>query len=262
MAKISDISNKATLSVIDQMGRQVDLPHMPSRIISLVPSITEYLVDLGLEDRLVGRTKFCIRPERVVQTIPAIGGTKKFDFDKISALEPDLIIGNKEENYASGIEQLAHSFPVWMSDILNLEHNFEMMESIGTMTGKSVEAASWIHRVRSNFRKYYKKYSGRVRYLIWRRPYMVAGRGTFISHVLEYLGYENAILQMRYPEIDPYILQRLKADQVFLSSEPFPFKQKDIQEFQKIFPGALTRLVDGEAFSWYGSRLAKVSFDF
>ena len=90
---------------------------------------------------------------------------------------------------------------------------------------------------------------------------MVAGRGTFINSVLEYLGYENIVLQRRYPQIDDYILETLSADKIFLSSEPFPFKETHLKEFRALFPNALTRLVDGEAFSWYGSRLAKVNFD-
>lgn len=260
MDKTSDTSSN--WRVKDQMGREIDLPHTPQRIISLVPSITEYLVDLGLGNRLVGRTKFCIHPEEKVKDIDRIGGTKKFNFEKIEALQPDLIIGNKEENYEQGIEQLSSTYPVWMSDILNLEQNFEMMAALGDITGKREEAASWIRRVRQNFARYHRKYSGRVIYMIWQKPYMVAGRGTFINSVLEYLGYENVVLQKRYPEIDEYILSKLQADKVFLSSEPFPFKESHKEEFKTLFPGSLTQLVDGEAFSWYGSRLAKVDFEF
>ncbi len=244
------------------MGRDLFVKRSPQRIISLVPSITEYLVDLGVGSRLVGRTKFCVHPAEALSEVPKIGGTKQFHFDKIAALEPDLIIGNKEENYVEGIEQLEKDYPVWMSDIHDMGQNFEMMQALGGITGTSSQAQMWIGRVRKNFKKYYKKYSGRVLYLIWQKPYMVAGRGTFISHILEYLGYENVVLQKRYPEIDDYILKQLKTDQVFLSSEPFPFKEKHLSEFRKMFPSARTRLVDGEAFSWYGSRLAKVSFDF
>lgn len=259
MGKTSDISSNWLVK--DQMGREIELSHTPQRIISLVPSITEYLVDLGLGNRLVGRTKFCIHPEGKVQGIERVGGTKNFNFDKISTLKPDLIIGNKEENYEEGINKLSEEYPVWMSDILNLEQNFEMMVALGDITGKREEAASWIRRVRRNFAKYHRKYSGRVIYMIWQKPYMVAGRGTYINSILEYLGYENVVLQKRYPEIDEYILRKLKADRVFLSSEPFPFKESHKEEFNSLFPESLTQLVDGEAFSWYGSRLAKVDFE-
>lgn len=259
MDKTSDTSSNWLVK--DQMGREIELPHTPQRIISLVPSITEYLVDLGLGNRLVGRTKFCVHPEGQVNGIDKLGGTKNFNFEKIAELKPDLIIGNKEENYEEGITQLSSDYPVWMSDILNLEQNFEMMVALGTITGKRQEAASWIRRVRQNFARYHCKYSGRVIYMIWKKPYMVAGRGTYINSILEYLGYENVVLQKRYPEIDEYILKNLKADRVFLSSEPFPFKESHKEEFRSLFPESLTQLVDGEAFSWYGSRLAKVDFE-
>lgn len=260
MDRTSDTFNDGLIT--DQMGRSIALKSSPQRIISLVPSITEYLVDLGLEDRLVGRTKFCIHPAEKVKGITKVGGTKKFDHEKIHELQPDLIIGNKEENYQEGIEELAAKYPVWMSDILNLEQNFEMMSMLGIITGKRDEAASWIRKVRRNFARYRKKYSGRVIYMIWKKPYMVAGRGTFINSILEYLGYENAVLQKRYPEIDEYILRKLSADRIFLSSEPFPFKESHKEEIKSLFPESLTQLVDGEAFSWYGSRLAKVNFEF
>ena len=243
------------------MGRKVRVPREPRRIISLVPSITEYLLDLGLADKVIGRTKFCIYPEGQVSTIPRVGGTKDFKIDAIHELEPDLIIGNREENVESGIKELSKHYPVWMSDVESLDQNFEMMQTLGQITGKDAEAQSWIERVRQNFAKHHRRYSGRVLYLIWRRPYMVAGKGTFINAVLEYLGFENIVLQRRYPQIDDYILETLSADKIFLSSEPFPFKESHLQEFRQLFPNALTKLVDGEAFSWYGSRLAKVNFD-
>jgi len=244
------------------MGRRVTLPGYPQRIISLVPSITEYLVDLGLGARLVGRTKFCIHPKEQLRKVEKVGGTKQFDFERITALQPDLIIGNKEENYQEGILKLEKEFPVWMSDIQDLDENFEMMDALGNITGQHIQAREWVVLVRDNFKKYYKKYTGRVLYMIWRKPYMAAGRDTFINFVIDYLGFENVVLQKRYPEIDPYILEELRPDQIFLSSEPFPFRSQHIEEFQLLHPKARARLVDGEAFSWYGSRLAKVTFEF
>lgn len=259
MVRTSATSNKWLKQ--DQMGREVELSHMPQRIISLVPSITEYLVDLGLGDRLVGRTKFCIHPGEQVKGIERIGGTKNFNFEKIEALQPDLIIGNKEENYQEGIAKLSASCPVWMTDILNLDQNFEMMIALGVITGKRQEAACWIRKVRRNLGRYRKQFSGKVIYMIWQNPYMVAGRGTFINSILDYLGYENAVLQKRYPEIGPYMLRKLKADLIFLSTEPYPFKESHKATFNELSLEAQIQLVDGEAFSWYGSRLAKVSFD-
>ena len=99
------------------MGVHIELKSAPRRIVSLVPSQTELLYDLGLEDRVVGITKFCVHPDYWRKTKKIIGGTKNFDFDTIRSLQPDLILGNKEENYQQGIAELKKEFPVWMSDI-------------------------------------------------------------------------------------------------------------------------------------------------
>ena len=115
---------------IDHLGKQISISFPPKRIISLVPSQTELLADLGLEDRIVGITKFCIHPEPWQKTKTIVGGTKKFRFDVIDSLKPDLIIGNKEENYQGGIEQLKSQYPVWMSDIVTLKDAFAMIREI------------------------------------------------------------------------------------------------------------------------------------
>jgi len=117
------------------MGRKVDAPVHPQRIISLVPSQTELLFDLGLGDRVVGITKFCVHPEVWFRTKPRVGGTKKVDLEKVRKLEPDLIIGNKEENERADIDALAAEFPVWMSDVRHLESALDMIHRIGMITG-------------------------------------------------------------------------------------------------------------------------------
>lgn len=247
---------------MDQMGEQFHFKSPPCRIISLVPSITEYLYDLGLGGSIVGCTKFCIHPQGGLGGVPKIGGTKQFDIDKIKSLKPDLIIGNKEENYLEGIKKLKENFMVWMTDILSLQDNYDMMRDLGAITGKMLGADFWIQRVKDNLLKYQKIRSTRVLYLIWRNPYMAVGKGTFINSILEYLGYENVILQLRYPEMDEIVLKQLQVDQVMLSSEPFPFKEKHKDEIASLLPEAEIQLVNGEAFSWYGSRLAKVDYNY
>jgi ABC-type Fe3+-hydroxamate transport system substrate-binding protein len=116
---------------IDQMGRKVELPDVPKRIISIVPSQTELLVDLGLAEELIGITKFCIHPKEIFRTKTRIGGTKMLNIEKIKKLKPDLIIGNKEENQQEQVEELMKHFPVWMSDISNLEESLDMIVKIG-----------------------------------------------------------------------------------------------------------------------------------
>ncbi|MGB0524689.1 MAG: ABC transporter substrate-binding protein [Flammeovirgaceae bacterium] len=243
------------ITLIDQMNREIQVPNTPQRIISLVPSQTELLIDLGLEDQLIGITKFCIHPAGLTKKKQIIGGTKKFRFEAIDALQPDLIIGNKEENYQEGIEQLAQKYPVWMSDIVSLEDAFQMMLAIGEMTHTTGQAQALVDQIRQNFQQLPKFPKQKALYFIWRKPYMLAGRGTFIHTLMEMANLENVIQGERYPALEIEALQALQPDTVLLSSEPYPFKKKHLEELQEIFPKANIQLVDGELFSWYGSRL-------
>lgn len=242
---------------IDQMGHQVKVPTLPLRIISLVPSQTELLFDLGLGERIVGLTKFCIHPAAQVKQKTIVGGTKNFRFDVIDELEPDLIIGNKEENYKEGIEQLQQKYPVWMSDIYTLEGALKMMKQVGELTGTKTKADELIQVITSGF-KNLKPVSQPITtaYFIWRKPYMAVGSHNIISHMLERCGFINAFSDLsRYPEISPEQLQQVNPQLILLSSEPYPFKEKHIIEFQELCPAATLKVVDGEMFSWYGSRL-------
>lgn len=244
----------------NQLHRHIELPYPPQRIISLVPSQTELLFDLGLAEKIVGITKFCIHPQEKVKNVPKVGGTKNFHFEKIDALAPDLIIANKEENYREGIEQLAQKYPVWISDIYTLEDALKMITSIGEVCAKKIEAQIMVSFIDSAFRLLAKTYSGRVAYLIWKNPYMVAGSHTFIHDILQRLGFENAFAEKpRYPEVNLNEIAEKKPDYIFLSSEPYPFKEKHLQEFQSFFPASKIQLVNGEMFSWYGSRLLEAS---
>lgn len=241
----------------DQMGRKLHLAEVPKRIISLVPSQTELLYDLGLEEEVVGITKFCIHPQSWFRSKTRVGGTKEIHFDRIEALQPDLIIGNKEENTKEMIEALEKHYPVWISDIFNLEDALQMMTQIGAITDKSAKAESLVNRIQSDFQQLKHKKEGlKVAYFIWQKPLMVAANDTFIHQMLQAAGYQNAFEdQSRYPEISQEALVEAKPDLIFLSSEPFPFKEKHIKSFQEICPQAKVLIVDGELFSWYGSRL-------
>ena len=247
------------MDFIDQMSRMVSLPHWPPcRIISLVPSQTEFLADLGLEKEVVGITKFCVHPPEWFQNKKRVGGTKTIDFQKIEALKPDLIIGNKEENEQSQIEFLTQSYPVWMSDIYNLEDALDMMRKLGELTGKSEHAKNIADNVERKFAHHLplNTYRSKAAYLIWRKPYMAAGSGTFIDNMLQYAGFENVFAHLsRYPEISTEMLANVNPEVILLSSEPYPFSEKHIAELQEICPSATILLVDGEMFSWYGSRL-------
>lgn len=238
----------------DQMNRTIEIPEQPKRIISLVPSQTELLVDLGLEDRLLGLTKFCVHPKGLNKQKTIIGGTKNFHFDKIDSLKPDLIIGNMEENYKEGIDQLSGKYPVWMSDIYTLEDAFQMMLGIGQVTGTLEKAKVLVQKIRSDL-DFVPKRKATAVYLIWNDPLMAVGKNTFIEEMLLRAGFANLMEKDRYPEISTTELKALAPEYLLLSSEPYPFKQKHIDGFASLLPQSKILLVDGEMFSWYGSRL-------
>jgi ABC-type Fe3+-hydroxamate transport system substrate-binding protein len=245
------------LTVTDQLGRRVAVPFPPQRIVSLVPSQTELLFDLGLGARVVGVTKFCIYPAEGREQAMVIGGTKNFDFDKIAELKPDLIIGNKEENYQLGIERLASHYPVWLSDIANLPEALDMMKRVAFITGAQEKGERLATEIADLFAALESpKPLISAAYFIWRKPYMVAASGTFIDDMLARAGFSNAFAHLgRYPEITPEQLRATAPERILLSSEPYPFGEKHVAEFQDICPAAKIQIVDGELFSWYGSRL-------
>ena len=234
----------------------MEITKAPRRIISLVPSQTELLINLGVN--VVGRTKFCIHPANKVKNIPIIGGTKKFRFEKISGLQPDLIIGNKEENYEAGIAQLKSEYLVWMSDIFSIKDALEMIHQVSDICQKREKGEELVRNVKDSLAQIKGQFSGNVLYLIWREPWMAVGRQTFVHDLLEHLGFENVINDLRYPELTQTQITELNPDYIFLSSEPFPFKNKHLEEIQMEWPSANCHLVDGEMFSWYGSRLLKI----
>jgi ABC-type Fe3+-hydroxamate transport system substrate-binding protein len=245
---------------IDQMGYAICLPTPPTRIISLVPSQTELLVDLGLEETIVGITRYCIHPKEKVKRFKAnnliVGGTKKLNIALIRKLKPDLIIGNKEENEQSQMVELKKEFPVWMSDIQTLEEAYQMIEHVGALVSKKEKALELVRHIKKEFEKLIPiKETKTALYLIWRKPFIGVGKDTFIHHLMETCGFRNVLATHRYPELNIEIIALLHPHYIFLSSEPYPFKEKHIQELQTICPHSKIRLVDGEQFSWYGSRL-------
>jgi ABC-type Fe3+-hydroxamate transport system substrate-binding protein len=291
---------------IDQMGRTVVFNYLPKRIVSLVPSQTELLYHLGLTDEVVGQTLFCLHPENMHKSKPRVGGTKNFKIEKIMDLQPDLVIGNKEENDQGRIETLMQQVPVWMSDIQTLDDALEMIEKVGALVGKAEAANLLASSIRTSFeeldqtvRQSFSKpipndgvsqdtlmnsaaqqtENGKenspsrakprdnkpitenrklkTAYFIWRKPWMVAGHETFIADILNRLGFDNVFApeSSRYPEVTGEHIRAAKLDLILLSSEPYPFKDEHIQELKQLAPQATILLVDGELFSWYGSRL-------
>ncbi len=234
-----------------------------TRIVSLVPSQTELLYDLGLDEEVIGITKFCVHPNVWHKTKTRLGGTKNLKINIIQKLKPDLIIANKEENTREQIEQLAKTFDVFVTNVRNINDALKMIKNVGMLTGQASSSVRIANSIQSTFKKLFEKISSKEKiktaYVIWRNPYMVAGGDTFISDMMQYCGMQNIYSNMkRYPEINIEDLKD-KCELLLLSSEPYPFKEKHIRELQSQIPAVKIVLADGEMFSWYGSRLVKAA---
>ena len=256
-------NNKAIVYIKDQLGRELQMKQAPRRIVSLVPSITELLSYLELDDQIVGITKFCILPDHVYRSKPRIGGTKQVHYDQIDLLNPDLIIANKEENTAEIVEKLAEKYPVYVSDILNTEDALTMIEDLGLICNRKTKAEILVREIRTSFdeiialHKHNTKF--KAAYLVWHNPIMVAGCNTYIDSILNLLHLENAFhYESRYPKIDIQKISEQDIDILILPSEPFPFKEKHRQYFKELLPDIKVILIHGEIFSWYGSYMLNI----
>lgn len=244
------------ISVTDQMGNTVSLEQPAKRIVSLVPSQTELLYYLGVAP--IGQTVFCIHPKDQFASANKIGGTKKLQLDKIRALQPDLIIGNKEENVEAQIEELKREFSVWMSDVNTLDEAYEMIDCVGQLIGKTDTSKQLVNSIQDAFNRLITSNSPKpsVVYLIWNDPYFGVASNTFINDILHKAGYINALHHLdRYPKLSLQSLKEMQPDFLFLSSEPFPFNVDHLASLQRQLPQTKVVLVDGEMFSWYGNRL-------
>jgi ABC-type Fe3+-hydroxamate transport system substrate-binding protein len=245
------------MKFIDQMNNTILLSETPKRIVSLVPSITELLVDLGLEENIVGITKFCEEPNYLKNKIEIIGGTKNININKIKNLNPDLIIANKEENLEKQIIELKKYSNVWVSNIKNLEENLDLILKLGEIFNKKSESESLIKKTKLAIKTLsnIKIKNNKSLYLIWKNPYMSVGIDTYIHDIITKIGLKNCILMNRYPLVE---LSNFKnVDYILLSSEPYPFKKKDIYQIRNELTDPKIILVDGKFFSWYGSRFSK-----
>ncbi|HPH24968.1 MAG TPA: helical backbone metal receptor [Chitinophagaceae bacterium] len=235
----------------------------PTRIISLVPSQTELLHYLGLDNEVIGITKFCIHPNQWFRIKTRIGGTKNIDIEMIKALNPTLIIANFEENVQEQIEQVSKICPVVVTNVNTLEDALQMIEELGAITNTSYKAHELVANIQLNFKELVqwnkKLHNATVAYLIWKEPYMTVGGDTFINNLLQICGLQNVFAnEKRYPIISIEILQQIAPTFIFLSTEPYPFKEKHIIELQSQLPNSKIQIVDGEMFSWYGSKLLYV----
>ncbi len=233
-------------------------PARPRRIVSLVPSLTEALADLGLDDETVGVTRFCVHPAGWKARKTIVGGTKNVDVARVLGLRPDLVVANREENERAPVEALAAAgVPVYVSDIATVDDTLAALRDLGRITGREAQAARLADDIAARFAALAPPAAPvRAVYLIWRDPWMTVGADTIIHDVMARGGLENAFGdRTRYPAVTADEIAAARPAVVLLSSEPFPFAQKHVAEVQAVVPGAHVALVDGEAFSWYGPRL-------
>ena len=236
----------------------------PRRSISLVPSQTELLFDLGLDEHVIGITKFCIHPGHWFNSKQRIGGTKQLNLPLIQSLLPNLVIANKEENVKEQVDAIEQFCPVYCSDISTLADSYYMIDQIGMLTNTSSKASWLIDSIKNEFSTLQATANPVIKaaYLIWRNPYMTIGADTFINDMLRLAGFENVFAnRKRYPEISIEELAAAGADVILFSSEPFPFKEKHLMEIRAWWSQNTVqslpqlKIVNGEMFSWYGSRL-------
>ncbi len=248
--------------ITDFLSRTIQFNSAPNRIVSLVPSQTELLVDLGLEEKIVGVTKFCVHPKHLRSSKTLVGGTKQVHLDKIERLNPDVILCNKEENTQEIVNSLEHVAPIHISDIKTLKDNNRLILDYGKIFNVEHKANQLVQQLiyeTNGFKAFITTQPElKVGYLIWRNPWMAVGNDNFIQHMLEVNRFQNVFQHLkRYPEIDIHNLPEL--DLLLLSSEPYPFKTKHLDDIP--LPKEKIKFVDGELFSWYGSRMLK-SFEY
>ena len=242
------------IQIVDDLGNKIKLEKKPERIISLVPSVTKTVADLGGRDRLIAVTNFCKYPEELIADLPKVGGPKKVKTRFIEELNPDLILAVKEENNKEQIELLQQKFPVIVFDVNNVGDAFRMIEIISEILGNPEKGTECVSEIKQGLASLPGDKRKKAIYLIWKEPWMAAGKETFIGSMMHYAGLEN-IIPGRYPTLN---LENLnEAQTVLLSSEPFHFTGKHQKELRLIFPEKNIVLVDGEMFTWYGTMMKK-----
>lgn len=247
-------------TIQDHLNRTLTLPHPPKRIISLVPAITETMYHLGLEDKIVGRTRFCIHPKDKVQQAINIGGTKEIKLDWIHELKPDLIIAEKEENTKEIVETLEQFYPVFVFEVKSIADVYRMIADVGRLTEREAESTNLVEGIQREISHLPNVKGKRAAYVIWQRPYMVVGKDTYIQSLLTEMGFTNPFtaLEGRYPAVTEEDFRQAELDFILLATEPYPFREKHIAEFQAMLPDVKPVIVDGEMF-WYGAKMMQAA---
>ncbi len=227
------------------------------KIVSLVPSLTELLYYLGLGEFVVGVTRYCIHPPEALFKSTVLAGTKNFSVKELLATGAHWVLTNREENPKDRVEKIIDHLPVVLTEINKPDDLIPLLHWLSKQYPQCKPIAQTLEQSIIGLPNELGGLgNGRVLYLIWNKPIMAVGGDTFISTMLNMAGYKNATGHLkRYPAIEPQQLISFKPDFLFLSSEPYPFKDEHIAYFKSLLPETQVLLVDGEPFSWYGNRV-------
>lgn len=268
------------MSIEDARGRTFEPLDRPCRVVSLVPSLTELVADLGLgPDELVGRTRFCVHPAETMRNIPNVGGTKDFKLDRVLGLDPDLVIANIDENLRDAVDAVEQAgVPAFVTHPCTVSGAVALIEQMGELLRSENVATAIVNQIQRGRAERAAAQRLTALYLIWQDPWMTISQGTFIHDMMAELGFDNVITPewlaqrqfpsegaSRYPELHASDILALNPETILLSSEPFPFREKHMDPLRErladLDPTWAARvgvqLVDGELFSWYGSRMVK-----
>ena len=257
------------LTVVDALGRSLTMGRRPERIISLVPSLTEALFAFGLEQEIMGVTRFCVEPRRGVAGKTRVGGTKAADIAKIKALEPDLVIASAEENSPADMAQLIdHGCPVFVTMVTSVQSAIDLLRQLATITGATVAARPIIEGAKEALAFVQAAAAGlqRVRVFcpVWRNPYMTCSRATYMADVIAVCGGRNVFDERpeRYPKVELAEMAALDPQVILLPSEPYRFTKRHKADFRAFAEVTAVKnghifLIDGRMLTWYGPRIAQ-----
>ena len=247
--------------VNDARGTAVGLPDRVERVVSLVPSLTEWLVAAGVGERLVGVTDWCSEPAAALAGLARVRGTKNPDLEAVRRLEPDLVVANAEENRKLDVQRLEAGglavFVTMPTTVAGAVSELrDLAAAVGDLPGAAALDAELVAAVGDAYRR---RPARRVRYAcaVWRDPWMWVGRRTYAADLLGLVGGEPVLDDpaTRYPKLDPEALAALRPQLVLLPSEPYEFTEADADELAAGFAGSRVELVDGRALTWYGPRI-------
>ena len=250
-------------TIKDCLGDEISIPKNITKIVSLVPSISELIYDLNAEDKIVGVTKFCVHPKYFQIEKTVVGGVQEFDIDKIIALKPDVVFASKDENFEDEIIELRKHVPVYVTDVKNVNEAISMIKTIGALLNKRSDADKITMKIDMQLKDLAKVTDDLLyrsaAYFVWNDPWVAAGKDTFIDSLLKLIKVDNVFsnLKERYPMVTGANIHIGNPQMIMLPSEPFKFEDKHAIEIGRHTHDAATFFVDGQMFSWYGSRLVK-----